>query len=332
MRTLASRYLGLDLEHPIVASASPLTASFDGMRRLEDAQAAAVVAATLYEADAQAADEAYATYTEASSGWNPEATSFFPELPDYRHGLSGHVEMVRRAAASLDIPVIASLCGATDDGWIDLAKQLEQAGAAALELQLPHVSNDFTLTGPEVERRYLEIVGRVKSTAAIPVSVKLPPYFTALGNFVRQLESEGVDGATLFSRKTPLKLDLRTLHVRSEPLLSSHSEMQLPLTWIGLLSRHVNLSLAAAISVDSAVDVVKFLLVGADVVMTASSLLRHGPGHIGALILGLDAWLCENGFASVEEIRGRLDASHADHLGAFLRERDESPVSDPALS
>jgi len=328
MSNLASQYLGLELVHPIIASASPLTATFDGMRRLEDSRAAAVVMASLYEEQIRADDTRYTLLTEYTADSNAEAATFFPQLPDYRHGVSGHLETLRRAAEALDIPVIASLNGISDDGWLDYAVQLEQAGAAALELNLYLLPTDLAVSGRDIEQRYLNIVRHVKAKVSIPVTVKLPPFFSAAGNFVAQLESIGADGVVLFNRLYRPDLDLEMLSVKRELALSTPPEISLPLTWIALLSRRLNLSLAAGTGVDSHVEVVKFLLAGADVVTTASALLRHGAGHMAALVDGLGDWLSQNAFASVTEIRGRLDATHVDRADLFLRTQYLRTLSD----
>ncbi|MGO9995923.1 MAG: dihydroorotate dehydrogenase-like protein [Steroidobacteraceae bacterium] len=331
MSNLASRYLGLELAHPIIASASPLTATLDGMRRLEDAYAAAVVVATLYEEQIRAEDTNYAVLTEYTAGCHPEAATYFPELPDYRHGISGHLETVRRAAEALDIPVIASLNGISDDGWLDFAIQLEQAGAAALELNLCLVPTDPAVSGRDIEQRYLAIVRDVKAKLGIPVSVKIPPFFSAVGNFVSQLQSIGANGVVLFNRFFRPDLDLDSLSVIGEVALSSPADIQLPLTWIALLSGRLRLSLAAGTGVDSHVEVVKFLLAGADVVATTSALLRHGPEYMKTLVEGLERWLSQNAFASVTDIRGRLDATHVDRADMFLRTHYVQTLSDYAL-
>ena len=257
MSNLASRYLGLELAHPVIASASPLTATFDGMRRLEDARAAAVVMASLFEEQIRAEDTRYATLTEYTAGSNPEAATYFPELPDYRYGVSGHIETLRRAAEALDIPVIASLNGVSDAGWLDYAVQLEQAGAAALELNLYLLPTDPAISGQDIERRYLDIVRHVKAEVNIPVSVKLPPFFSSTGNFAAQLESNGADGVVLFNRFFRPDFDLETLSVKRDVALSTPADIQLPLTWIALLSRHLKFSLAAGTGVDSHVEVVE---------------------------------------------------------------------------
>ncbi len=323
MSLLASRYLGLKLAHPIIASASPLTATFDGMRRLEDAGAAAVVMISLREEEVRVEDAAYATLTEITAGSHPEAATYFPVLPDYRFGLSGHLETLRRAAEALHIPVIASLKGVSDDGWLDFALQLQQAGAAALELDFCFLSTDFAVTGRDIESRYLDVLRRVKNKLKIPISLKLPPLFTAFGNFVKQLEAAGADGVTLFNLFQP-DMDVEKLSITGEPELSSRPDIQLPLTWIALLSRQVNLSLAAGGGIDSDVEVVKFLLAGADAVATTLSSLRDGPDWMTTLVVGLERWLERNSFASVGEVRGRLDAAHFSWPTCLLRERERT--------
>ena len=331
MNNLTTRYLGLELAHPIIAAASPLTATFDGMRRLEDARAAAVVMASLYEERIRGEDTNYAMLTENTAHCHPEAATYFPELPDYRNGVSGHLDTLERAAKALDIPVIASLNGISNDGWIDYAVQLEQAGAAALELNLYLLPTGLAMSGRDIERRYLDIVRHVKAKVRIPVSVKLPPFFSAAGNFVDQLSSIGADGVVLFNRFFRPDLDLEMLSFKREAALSTPADISLPLTWIALLSRRLHLSLAAGTGVDSHVEVVKFLLAGADVVATASALLRHGPEHMTVLVDGLERWLSQNAFASVTEIRGRLDGTHVDQADIFLRTQYLHTLSDFAL-
>jgi dihydroorotate dehydrogenase (fumarate) len=328
---LASRYLNLDLAHPIIASASPLTATFDGMRRLEDAKAAAVVMASLYEEQIRAEDTNYAVLTEYTADSQAEAATFFPELPDYRYGVSGHLDTLRRAAEALDIPVIASLNGISNEGWLDYAVLLEQAGAAALELNLFILPTDLAVSGQDIEQRYLDIVRHVKAKVKIPVAVKLPPFFSAAGNFVAELESIGTNGVVLFNRFFRPDFDLDTLSIKREMVLSTPSDIHLPLSWIALLSRHLKLSLAAGTGVDSHVEVVKFLFAGADAVTTASALLRHGPEHMAVLVDGLDRWLSQSPFTSVNDIRGRLDGAHVERTETFLRTQYLRTLADYVL-
>ena len=317
--SLATRYLGLQLAHPIVAAASPLTATLDGMRRLEDAGAAAVVMASLYEEQIRAEDMAYALYTEHGSNSQAEAVSYFPELPDYDSGVSGHLETLQRASEALDIPVIASLNGTTAEGWIGHARGLEQAGAAAIELNVYSVPVDLATSGAEVERRTLEVVRQVAASVQIPVAIKLMPYFSSMPHMAAELVGAGADGLVLFNRFYAPDLDLVTMRVTRSLPLSTSAELPLSLVWIALLSRRVACSLAASRGVETEVEVVKYLLVGADAVTTASALLRHGPGHIATMRDGLERWLDANGFDSVDAIRGLKDATHVENVDALIR-------------
>ena len=316
---LTTRYLGLPLAHPIVASASPLTATLDGMRRLEDAGAAAIVMASLYEEQICAEDTAYALYIEQGSNSQPEAGSYFPELADYDRGVSGHLETLRRAADALHIPVMASLNGTTSEGWITYARDLEQAGAAALELNVYSLPVDPAVSGADMERQYLEIVRQVKSTVRIPVAVKLAPYFTSMSHMAAELVKAGADGLVLFNRFYAPDIDLATLRVTRSLPLSTAAELPLPLVWIGLLSRRLKCSLAASRGVESATEVIKYLLVGANAVMTTSALLRHGPEHVSTMKADLERWLVDQRLDSVEAIRGLRDATRVEDADAFFR-------------
>jgi dihydroorotate dehydrogenase (fumarate) len=317
--SLATRYLGLQLAHPLVAAASPLTATLDGMRRLEDAGAAAVVMASLYEEQIRAEDLAYALYTEHGSNSQAEAGSYFPELPDYDSGVSGHLETLQLASNALDIPVIASLNGTTSEGWIGHARALEQAGAAASELTVYSVPLDLAVSGAEIERRTLEIVRHVAATVQIPVSIKLAPYFSSMPHIAAELVRAGAKGLVLFNRFYAPDIDLATLRVTRSLPLSTAAELPLSLVWIALLSRRVECSLAASRGVETDVEVIKYLLVGADVVMTASALLLHGVQHIATMREGLERWLGTNGFDSVDAIRGLKDATHVEDVDELLR-------------
>jgi dihydroorotate dehydrogenase (fumarate) len=317
--SLSSRYLGLQLAHPIVASASPLTSTLDGMRRLEDAGAAAVVMASLYEEQIRAEDTAYALLTEHGSNSQAEAGSYFPELPDYDSGVSGHLETLRSASESLDIPVIASLNGTTAEGWIGHARALEQAGAAAIELNIYSVPVDPAISGAEVERRTLEIVREVAATVKIPVAIKPVPYFSSMPHMAAELVRAGAKGLVIFNRLYAPDIDLATLRVTRSLPLSTAAELPLSLVWIALLSRRLGCSLAASRGVETHVEVVKYLLVGADIVMTASALLRNGVQHLGTMRQGLERWLGENGYDSVDAIRGLKDATHVQDIDALLR-------------
>lgn len=316
---LSTRYLGLKLRHPLIASASPLTSTLDGIRALEDAGAAAVVMASLFEEQVRAEDTAYAMYTDHGSLSQPESGSYFPQLPDYDRGMSGHLDTLRRAVEAVDIPVIASLNAVAIDGWIDYSARLEQAGAAALELNVHFIPVDPAMSGQNVEAHYVEVVRAVKRTVRIPVALKLSPYFSSTAHMAHALTGAGADGLVLFNRFYQPDVDLATLSIKSDLHLSTRYETGLPLLWIALLAGRLNGSLAATSGVESAQEVIKYLLVGADAVMTASALLRHGPSYLQTMVRELAAWLEDGGHPSVAAIRGQKSVKQLDDASELLR-------------
>jgi dihydroorotate dehydrogenase (fumarate) len=328
---LTTTYLGLELKHPIVAAASPLTASLDGMRRLEDAGAAAVVMTSLYEEQVRSEDNAYAAFTDTGTLTQAEAGNYFPELPDYRGGVSGYLETLRRAAESLEIPVIGSLNGTTPEGWLEFAAAMEQAGAAALELNIYDVPDDPAVSGQAIEARYIEILREIQAGVGIPLSVKLPPYLTSVANMAAQLSEAGAKGLVLFNRYWQPNIDLKTLRVTAELHLSTAAELPHGLIWIGILSRRFPVSLAAVRGVETHEEIIKYLLVGADVVMTASALLRHGPDYMGVLVTGLERWLEDNRFDAVNRIRGLRDGSRGHDASEFLRAQYVRLQNEPSV-
>lgn len=319
MIDLTTRYLGLELSSPLVASASPLNAEIDNLRRLADAGAAAVVLPSLFEEQI----DAEARWTEAirvaGTESYAEALTYFPRTSVEPGGSRRYLAFVEQAVAAVEIPVIGSLNGTTPEGWVAYARQIEQAGAAALELNLYLLATDLSMDGRSVERRYLEILDAVRAEVTIPLAVKLGPYFSAPGHMALELARHGADGLVLFNRFYQPDVDTLTLSLRNDLQLSQPSEIRLPLLWIGVLAGRTAASLAASTGVAGAEEVVKYLLVGADVVMTTSALLRHGPDHMAVLLRGLRAWLSARGFSSLEAVRGLLSHRLLAANGAFER-------------
>jgi dihydroorotate dehydrogenase (fumarate) len=279
MVDLHTRYLGLDLRSPLVASASPLTGSLDGLRRLEAAGAGAVVLPSLFEEQLALEANQIVRLLEAGA----DSLSAALTLDDYNAGPYGYLALVEKAKATLQIPVIASLNGVTRGAWVEHATLLEQAGADAVELNVYFVSSSPGLSGSDVEQRYLDLVRGVRHTIGIPLAVKLSPYFSSVANLSRQLVEAGADGL----------------------VLSSSEELRLPLRWIAILHGHLGrASLAASTGVHTAEDAVKVLAAGADVAMMTSALLRHGPEHLTMVEAGLRDWLEGRGMASVDLLRG----------------------------
>ena len=301
---LTTRYMGLELKNPLVASASPLTAELDSLRRLEDAGAAALILPSLFQEEIEAETARYEHLTSAHDDSWPEGLSNFPKLADAQHGPHEYLEFVRRARQAAGVPVIASLNGTSDEGWISYARQLEQAGANGLELNVYFIPADLAATGRDVEQRYLDILRSVRSTVTIPVAMKLSPYFSSVGNMAMALHDAGADALVLFNRFYQPDLDLTRLQVLNDLKLSEPYEIRLPLLWLAVLAGRIRASLAASTGVTSAEEVVKYLLVGADVVMTTSSLLRQGPGHLATLLAGLEKWLEAREFSSLTHVRG----------------------------
>ena len=305
---LETRYLGLSLAHPLVASASPLSATFDGIRRLEDAGAAAIVTASIYEEEVAAETAALDAFETIGAESNPEVTSYLPPLPGYPGALVAHLELIRRAADSISVPLIASLFGISRVGWSGIAADLKAAGAAAVELDLFHLPTNLRESSADVERRLVETVRSVRAVVDLPIAVKLFPQFAAPAHLAAALADAGAHGIVLFNRGYEPDIDLGTLCFRPSLHLSTVEEIRLPLMWIAILAGKTPLSLAGGRGVEGPEEVIKYLLAGADAVMTASSLLRHGAGHLGRLVQGVGEWLEARGAGSVAEIRGRLRA------------------------
>jgi dihydroorotate dehydrogenase (fumarate) len=308
---LTTTYLGLELRSPIVASASPITDDPDVVRRLEDAGAAAVVLPSLFEEEILHEELELNRALDAGSEHFAEALDYFPTIEELPHAGDRYVTRLERIKAATSLPVIASLNATSPGGWTDHARRLQDAGADALELNLYHLAADPLLTADDVEDRDLEIVAAVREEIDIPLAVKLSPYYSAMAGFARDVVRAGADGLVLFNRFYQPDLDLETLTVVPRVELSSPSELRLPLRWIAILSPHLagRASLAATSGIASGTDVVKALLVGADVAMTTSALLRHGPEHVAVIEAELLAWLTEREYESAAQMRG--SASHA---------------------
>jgi len=316
---LTTGYLGLKLKNPLVASASPLTSDLGNLRRLEDCGAAAVVLPSIFEEQIEAEAAEIERLTSFRGESFPEALSYFPATIGYSTGPQCYLENLRRAREAIAIPVIASLNGISRSGWCDYARLVEKAGANAIELNAYFVPSDLSLSGAEVENLYFDVVRSVKSAVSIPIAVKLSPYFSAPGRMAISLAGAGADGLVLFNRFYQPDIDLTALRLQRDIELSSPAEIRLPLLWIGALAGNVRASLAASSGVDSVEEVVKYLLVGADVVMTTTALLRHGLKHIETLVEGLRNWLAARDIDSVAGIRGRMSRGVLNDPTAFDR-------------
>jgi dihydroorotate dehydrogenase (fumarate) len=316
---LTTRYLGLELGSPLVASPSPLGHNLEMLRRLEDAGAAAVVLPSLFEE--QIEHEAFEVHQvlEAGSESFGEALSYFPELDDYNIGPSPYLDHLSSAKELLSIPVIGSLNGYSRGGWVRYARLMQDAGADALELNVYFVATDPSVSSAQVEERYLELVRAVTEVVTIPVAVKVGPYFSSMANMAHRLAEAGADGLVLFNRFVQPNIDLETLSVVPEVNLSTSAELLLPLRWIAILHGQVDASLAATTGVHRPEDVLKLLLAGADVTMTTSALLRDGPERMRELVIGLRALLEKGEYESVEQLKGSMSQASCPDPEAFER-------------
>ena len=316
---LSSRYLGLELKNPIVAAASPLTHSIDSLKRLEDAGVAAVVLPSLFEE--QIEHEEMATHNLMLSGMelSPEARGFFPEMLNYNTGPDSYLKLIGEAKRALAVPVIPSLNGYTPGGWTQIAKQFEQAGADAIELNIYFLATGLEDSSADIEKRYVDLVASVSGMVSIPVAVKVSPYFSAMANMAARMASAGASGLVLFNRFVQPDIDLDELVVVPHLVLSTSDELRLALRWIAILKGRVKSSLAATGGAHSPEDVLKLLLAGADCVMVASSLLRKGPAHVSALVNGVSKWMNEREYDSVEQMKGSLSQLSCPDPAAFER-------------
>jgi dihydroorotate dehydrogenase (fumarate) len=316
---LTTDYLGLRLRNPLIASASPLSQTVAGVQRLADAGIGAVVLPSLFEEQLRREAERDARLTDAGTDSFAESLTYLPPTADTDGGSRQYLSLISRAVAAVDIPVIASLNGATAAGWTDHAAAMQDAGAAAIELNIYYLPGDPDIGGHEVEQRHIDILTRVKSVVSIPVAVKISPYFSSTGEVARRLDEAGADGLVLFNRFMQPDIDPETLTVTAGVQLSSRDEARMPRSWIALLRGRVKASLAATTGVEDASDVAAYLLAGADVVMTASALLRHGPEHTQVLLDGLTAWMSRKGFTTTSQVRGMLAVPRTADGAAYER-------------
>lgn len=316
---LRTSYLGLSLAHPVVSGAGPLVDDLDAVRRLEAAGAAAIVMHSLFEE--QIMGELAAT--EAQTGQHhdayAEALSFFPSGGDEWLGPRAYLRQIMKIKAIVDVPVIASLNGTTASGWTRYARQIEEAGADALELNVYLLATKPEIDAAHVEDRVLEVVQAVRATVRLKLAVKLSPFYSSLPNLARRLEQAGVDALVLFNRFYQPDIDVEHLEIAPKLVLSDASELLLRLRWLAILRGRTGLQLAATGGVHTPVDVVKALMAGADVVQTVSALLKHGPEYIGHLRQGLERWMQEHDYGSVDELRGSMSLARCPDPEALER-------------
>jgi len=316
---LRTTYMGLELSTPIVVSASTLSQETHNIVEMEENGAGAVVLFSLFEEQIRAEAARYSSVRNATSNMFAEASDFFPNLENYATGTEEYLEKIFAAKAEVEIPIIASLNGITSEGWIEYSRQIEQAGADALEINIFFIPGDVHVSSSEVEHRYLNIITEVRNTVKIPVAVKLNPYFSSTGNMALRMQKAGADGLVLFNRFYQPDFDIHELKILSNLQYSGSNEIRLPLLWIAMLYGRVPVSLAATTGVETATEVIKYILAGADVAMTASALYKNGIGYLKTMKNDLDQWMEDMEFKSVKDFKGILSQQNISDPTAFER-------------
>jgi dihydroorotate dehydrogenase (fumarate) len=316
---LSTDYMGLTLRNPLVASASPLSYTLDAIKRLADGGVGAIVMFSLFEEQLREEAARAIRLVEQTAESFPEALDYFPAVAQEDGSPRSYLSLLERAVAAVDVPVIASLNGVTPEGWTEHARAMQDAGAAAIELNIYYLPGDPGISGREVEQRHLDVLEHVKSAVGVPVAVKLSPFFSSPGEMALRLDEAGADALVLFNRFLQPDIDPEQLAVLPKVNLSSPADARLARTWIALLHGRTRASLAATSGVEVPADLARYLLAGADVVMTASALLRHGPQYAAELLGGLAGWMARKGFGSIGEVRGLLSVPATADKAAYER-------------
>jgi dihydroorotate dehydrogenase (fumarate) len=319
MPDLTTTYLGLSLKNPLVASASPLSRKLDTVRRLEDAGASAIVMYSLFEEQITHESHELDHYLERGTHSYAESLNYFPELGRYNLGPEQYLEHLRRVKQAVSIPVIGSLNGISSGGWVEYAHNIEQAGADALELNIYYVPTDVDLSGAELEESYVQLVRDVRARVRLPIALKLSPFFTSLSNIARRFVEVGANGLVLFNRFYQPDFDLEALEVVPNLVLSTPHDLRLPLRWIAILYGRINADLALTSGIHSAQDILKAMMAGANVAMTASTLLVHGIDRLTHLLHTLQDWMEQHEYESITQMRGSMSQRAVADPAAFER-------------
>jgi len=316
---LKTTYLGLELKNPLVPSASPLSRELDTAKQLEDAGAAAIVMYSLFEEEIRAEDNMLNEYFLMQEEGHAEAAGYRSLPEDFCCEIDEYLVHIVHMKEALDIPVVASLNATSVGAWVEHAKEIEQSGADALELNIYHIPADISETCAQVEQRYIDVLKAVKSSVGIPINMKLGSQFSSVGNMIKRLEDAGADGVSLFNRFYQPTINLDTLEVEPALTLSHSPESLLRMRWIAILFGKVKLSLAATGGIHTAEDVLRILLAGADVAHMCSALLKNGPEYLGKVLHGVETWLDENEYASVDQMKGSVSQQHSPDPCAYER-------------
>jgi len=316
---LTTRYLGLELKNPIVVSPSPLSEQIDSVKRMEDAGAAAVALHSLFEEQITLqSNELDANLVQGENSF-AEALTYFPDMGDYKMGPDAYLDHIRRAKEAVNIPIIGSLNGVSAGGWLDFAKKIEEAGADALELNVYFIPTNPGMTAQTLEDMYASIVQSIKKVVAVPVAIKIGPYFSALANVAKRLDQACANALVLFNRFYQPDIDLETLEVKPDLFLSGSNELRLRLRWVAILYGSIKADMAITGGVHTAQDVIKSMMVGANAAMLTSALLKHGIDHLKVVLDGVVEWMEAHEYESIRQMQGSMSHKKCPEPAAFER-------------
>jgi len=316
---MTTHYMGLTLKNPLVPSASPLSKNLDGIKKLEDAGASAVVLYSLFEEQLTFEQEELSYFLDRGTDSFAESLNYFPEQDEYNMGPDEYLDHIRQAKEATKIPIIGSLNGVSSGGWIEFAKKIEQAGADALELNVYFLATDANQESRQVENQYRVILNAVKSNVSIPVAIKLSPFFSSTARMARELDDDGADALVLFNRFYQPDLDLDNLEVKPGVVLSTSNDLRLPLRWIAILYGKIKGNLAGTTGVHTAMDALKLVAAGADVAQMCAALLKNGPDYLTTVLRGMEVWLEDKEYESLEVLRGSMSQKAVAEPGVYER-------------
>jgi dihydroorotate dehydrogenase (fumarate) len=316
---LETTYMGLKLKNPLVPSASPLSKELSNIKHMEDVGASAIVLESLFEEQISHESEELDHFLTQGTESYAEALSYFPDAEVYDFGPEEYLSHIQKCKDAVDIPIIASLNGVSNGGWIDYAKKMQDAGADALEMNTYYIATDPSKSSQEIEDNYIEVLNAVKSAVNIPVAMKISPYFTSLGSMAKRFDDSKADALVLFNRFYQPDIDLDNLEVVPNLILSTSESMRLPMRWIAILKGHVNASLAGTSGIHTAKDVLKMVMAGADITMLCAVLLKHGISEIQNILTDVEKWMEENEYESIEQMKGSMSLKSVAEPAAYAR-------------
>ncbi len=329
---LKTKYMGMTLKSPLVVSASPLSKTLDGIKKIEDAGASAVVLYSIFEEQIEYEQKELFYHTTVGTEAFAESLSYFPDVSEYNLGPDEYLEHIRKAKENVKIPVIASINGSSIGGWTEFAKLMQNAGADAIELNIYNIPTDLDKSGSDIENDYIEILKSVKAAVSIPVALKLSPYFSNMANMAKRFDAAGADALVLFNRFYQPDINLEELEVEPHIILSNPTDLRLPMRWIAILKGRIFADLAATSGIHYGEDVIKMMLVGANATMLCSTLLRYGVDYIKDIEAEMIEWMTEHEYESIMQMQGSMSQLNMADPSAYERAQYMKAINNYVLN